>query len=106
MRTLAVCLVLSCASIASAAAPPARDPDLPRGARLRLGAARWRFHFGPPPPPPGVLSADGNMLANPRDDGPTEGFDPRPGRRGARFPAEPGRIQFTVERCYLYPLAF
>jgi WD40 repeat protein len=99
MRTLAVCLALSCASAVSAAPPP-RDPDLPKGARLRLGTPRWRLDFAQRPSAPLVLSPDRKTLALCGRDRAVEVFDLRTGRR--RF-----RLWDREPECdFLHPLAF
>src|SRR4051794_29556664 len=99
MRTLPCCIVLSWVTVAEAAAPPAREPDLPEGARRRLGTARWRF--GPAERPCLVPSPDGRLLAT---IGPGERsadvFDVRSGRRLFRFEAQ------ADEAGFCYPLAF
>src|SRR5262249_52675138 len=88
VRLLALLLVLSCASLTQAAAPPPRDPDLPPRARLRLGMVRCRVAspalgrypyrqsiFDPP-----VLSADRRLIATAPEEV-IEVFDTRTGRR-------------------------
>jgi WD40 repeat protein len=101
MRTLACCLVLTCATVAGAAAPPARDAALPQGARMRLGTPRLRFSYHLRQSHDSlVLSSDRKMLATSGPGRTAEVFDFRTSRLLFRF-------QPPNEDCaFLYPLAF
>jgi WD40 repeat protein len=95
MRTLAGCLLLSCVTLAPAAAPPACDAD--PTPRLRLGTSRWRLNNSAWDRLPWVLSDDRAVLAR-RDGNAVSLFDVRTGRRLHQL-ADEAKLAFD-------PLAF
>jgi WD40 repeat protein len=96
MRILACCLVLSCAALTPAAAPPARDPDLPPGARLRLGKPRWMLPFSQYAQVKPLLSPDRQRIATGSGQD-IEVFEVRTARRLSRI---------KVADNVMFPVAF